>query len=312
MKRLTAGEVDQFAMEKRYCRKDGSTLWVNLTVSPTWKDGQRPRSHIAIVEDITRRKQAEQRLVHVNQTLEERVRDRTAQLVTINGELEGEVRQRQRIEVELRQSLEEKDTLLREIHHRVKNNLAVVSSLFYLESTRLADAHTIGVLTDARHRVRSMAMVHEELYRSRNLDGIEAPAYLQSLTEYLLRSHPIASTRVAVATDIDMLRLNADAAIPCGLILTELLTNCFKHAFPSDRTGTITVTFRPQGDDRVILAVSDDGGGIAPGTSIDNGSSLGLRLVRSLARQLDGTFAIESRQCGTEARVTFPAKAGVA
>ncbi len=291
VQRLTAGEVGQFAMEKRYYRSDGSTVWVNLTVSPTWQAGERPQHHIAIIEDITQRKQAEQRLVHANQTLEERVRERTT---------------------ELQHSLEEKDTLLREIHHRVKNNLAVVSSLFYLESSRTTDAHTMGVLRDAQHRVKSMAMVHEELYRSRNLAAVEAPEYLTSLTEYLLRSYANVSTGVKLKTEVERLRLDVDTAVPCGLILTELLTNCFKHAFPRGRFGTITVSLRQDDEAGVVLTVHDNGVGIGDHVALDNASSLGWRLVGSLSKQLDGTFGIRRTETGTEARLTFPMKAGVA
>ena len=290
VRRLNAGEVAQFSMEKRYHRRDGSAVWVNLTVSPTWQASERPQHYIAIIEDITQRKQAEQRLVQANQSLEERVRERTAAL---------------------EQSVQEKDTLLREIHHRVKNNLAVVTSLFYLESNRTTDQRAMSVLLDAQHRVKSMAMVHEELYRSRNLAAVEAPVYVKSLTEYLLRSYANVSTGITVKTDVENLRLDVDTAVPCGLILTELLTNCFKHAFPRGRSGAITVSLQ-QREAAVVLTVRDNGVGIGDHVTIANASSLGWRLVSSLSKQLDGTFEMRRTDGRTEAWLMFPVKAGVA
>lgn len=287
MQRLIAGETTQFAMEKRYRRRDGSIVWVNLTVSSTWNRGQRADHHIAVVEDITTRKQAETALRSWNQTLEARVEERTLQL---------------------RESLEEKETLLREIHHRVKNNLAVVSSLLYLAAARSDDGRAAHVLRESQDRVRSMALVHEELYRSGNLGAISFSDYVSRLLHYVLQSYGGGSPRIRTRLEIREVQLDADSAVPCGLILTELFTNALKHAFPDGRSGTIAVTLQNSDDGCHRLLVSDDGVGIAPGVEIDTAPTLGWRLVRSLTRQLDGTFTIRRTASGTEAALLFPAK----
>jgi PAS domain S-box-containing protein len=306
MARLKAGEIGEFSMEKRYYRKDGSIVWVNLTVSPTWKAGERPESHIAIVEDITERKHAEATLRDTNVTLEERVQERTSQLEGANRELEEQIGERRRVENRLRNSLQEKETLLREIHHRVKNNLAVISSLFYLETTYTKDGRTVRLLQEARNRVISMAMVHEELYRSGNLAAVNFRKYVEDLLNYLLDSYSTSSSPVRLTSDVEELLLGVDTAIPCGLILTELVTNSLKHAFQRRQPGTISVSLRKTAPDgEYVLTVADDGAGIASDLGAANGASLGLRIVRALTDQLRGNFSIRSSDPGTEAKVQF-------
>jgi PAS domain S-box-containing protein len=286
MKRLVEGDIAQFTIEKRYRRRNGSMVWVNLTVSPTWKPGERPDFHIAIIEDITARKHFEAQLRDMNQALEARVRERTSQLEA---------------------ALEEKETLLREIHHRVKNNLAVISGLLYLEASNVQDEQVLRLLEESQHRVRSMAMVHEKLYRSGNLSAVNCRDYLEALVIYLVQSYSSTSARVRVETNVDELYLDADTAVPCGLILTELLTNSLKHAFPADRSGTIGITLR-NSNGHHILSVSDDGVGLERHEEIESPSTLGLRLVHSLTRQLDGTIAFRATPPGLHAVLQFPSR----
>jgi two-component sensor histidine kinase len=295
-------------MEKRYHRPDGSIVWVHLSVSPTAKTGEPILHHIAVVEDITQRKHAEQRLLEMNSTLEARVHERTSQFEAANRELEGEIGERRRIEAQLRISLEEKDTLLREIHHRVKNNLAVVSGLFYLETTRVTDERSRHVLQEAQHRIRSMAMVHEELYKSDNLAAVSFPDYLRALVTYLLQSYTATSGKLTVEMQLDNLLLDADTAVPTGLIFTELLTNCLKHAFPGDRRGTVSVYLIADADGRHLLRVTDDGVGVAPELDVENAGTLGWRLARALTRQLEGSLMVRGTGSGTEAVLLFPHK----
>jgi PAS domain S-box-containing protein len=291
MERLHAGSTSPFNLEKRYCRKDGTTVWVNLTVSPTSNPGAAPTHHIAIVEDITTRKSAERErsalesaLREVNQSLELRIRERTRELEAANLQLE---------------------VLLREIHHRVKNNLAVISSLLYLESVGSGDGHTQRVLQDSQNRVRSMAMVHDELYRSADLSAIDARHYVDSLVNDLLVAYA-ASSRISLRTKIEPVPLNTDIAVPFGLIVTELVTNTLKHAFPHEGAGTISIAFHARADGSYVLTVDDDGVGVVMSQGPEAIGTMGLRLVRALARQLDAQFEIVNVAPGTRAILQVP------
>lgn len=267
MRRLLAGEIGKFTMEKRLCRKDGSVVWINLTVSPTWRPGEKPEFHIAIVEDITERKRADERLLA---------------------------------------ALQDKEVLLREIHHRVKNNLAVISSLFYLQSTYTRDEATIRLMEEGQDRVRSMALVHEILYRSENPAAVNFGEHVQSLADHLFRTYSSPDRFIQLETDLVPVMFSIEAAIPGGLILNELITNCLKHAFVSRDRGTVTIALRQEEGGLCILRVADDGVGLPLDLDVWSARSLGLRLVRSLAGQLNGTIEIRRADPGTEAILSFP------
>ena len=274
-----------------------STVVVGLVVAAAVAERDRSQRLLAV---------SEQRYRTINQTLEQRVRERTALIERTNEQLESQIHERLRAELQLRASLEEKETLLREVHHRVKNNLSVVSSLLYFEERAARDPRTSEFLAEAQHRVRSMAMVHEELYRSGSLADIDLRQYFERLSAYLSQSYPIASRRVVIdVRNIDAVSLDADTAIPCGLIFTELVTNAFKHGYPTERSGTIAVSVRLK-DGRCTLTVADDGPGIQGEPVSDTSSTLGLRLVHVLARQLGGVFAFAPTEVGTEAVLDFP------
>jgi two-component sensor histidine kinase len=202
-------------------------------------------------------------------------------------------------------SLHEKEVLLKEVHHRVKNNLAVISSLFYLQSTYTHDEPTIRILQESQDRVRSMALVHETLYRSEDFAAADFAQYAATLSEQLLRSHKPISSTIQLSTDLESVPMGIDLAVPCGLILNELLTNALKHAFPEGRGGEVCVALKKRADGTCLLRVADSGVGIPEGFDIDTAPSLGLRLIRSLARQIDGAFELERAGQGTDARLTF-------
>jgi PAS domain S-box-containing protein len=213
-----------------------------------------------------------------------------------------DITERKRTDLKLRASLQDKEVLLKEIHHRVKNNLAVVSSLFYLESTYTHDAPTMKILQESQDRVRAMALVHEALYSSENLQAVDFGEYGVKLSEQLLQTYASESTHIRLTSDVRSVRLDISRAVPCGLILNELMTNALKHAFPAGRSGQIRISLTEQNGE-CVLKISDDGVGLAPGST--SGTSLGLRIVRLLARQIDGEFAIESTEHGTEACLTM-------
>src|SRR5262249_8056693 len=150
-----------------------------------------------------------------------------------------DITERQQAEEQLQQLLYEKEALLREIHHRVKNNLTVISSLLDLQTDAIQDPEVHALLKDSQHRIRSMALIHEQLYRSDDLAWIDFAAYVRDLGTHIADAYCVNTGRVTLAMSLEEVRLNLDTAIPCGLIVQELLSNCFKHAFPGDRAGEI-------------------------------------------------------------------------
>ncbi len=208
-------------------------------------------------------------------------------------------------EERIRNSLRDKEVLLQEIHHRVKNNLQVISSLLSLQSRGIDDKATQQRFRESQHRVQSMALIHEQLYESESLSAINFPDYLRQLAAHLFRSYQVSSSRIELETDFADVEIPIDAAVPCGLILNELLSNALKYAFPDGRDGRVRVDFRPDGlTGRVMLKVSDNGIGMPPEVGLGNAQTLGLRLVRSLVQQLRGEVAI-SRSQGTAITVSF-------
>lgn len=190
--------------------------------------------------------------------------------------------------------LHEKEVLLKEVHHRVKNNLQVISSLLNLQAARLADPQTREALRESQHRVRTMALIHEKLYQSTDLAQIDFAAYLHSLVSYLRQSYRDRSEQVTILVRAEGVQLEIETALPCGLIVNELVSNALKHAFPAGRAGEIVITLTPRAAGRAQLVVSDDGVGLAPGVEIQRSSSLGLQLVHALVQQIGGDLRLES------------------
>jgi two-component sensor histidine kinase len=183
--------------------------------------------------------------------------------------------------------LHEKEVLLKEIHHRVKNNLQVICSLVGLQADSSQDETVRAVLSDVTDRVRSMALVHEKLYQSSDLSQIDFAEYARGLLGYLWRAHGNAAAVVRLTLDLELVALPIDTAVPCGLILNELAGNALKHAFPGRSEGEVTVSLRESVDGRICLCVDDNGVGLPAGLDWRQAQSLGLHLVQLLSRQLD-------------------------
>lgn len=207
------------------------------------------------------------------------------------------------IQARLRESLSEKELLLREVHHRVKNNMQVVSSLLAMQSTG-GDAAVAKKLEESQNRIRSIALIHEQLYRSTELEEIDARAYLETLTSQLVQSFGVPNVALELAVD-EGLTLDIDQSMACGLIVNELVTNAVKYAFPGGRAGTIHVVLREDAGER-LLEVRDDGTGMESPTNGPT-KSLGMSLVTTLARQLRGRSEVDGTH-GTRVRVRFPRK----
>ena len=206
---------------------------------------------------------------------------------------------------ELRASEERKDALLQEVHHRVKNNLAVICSLFYLESIHSSDEENAEIFRDMENRVHSMALVHESLYGAENLARIDFAEYARNLAEDILASHGNPTVPVRLKTELESVTMGADLAVPCGLILNELVSNAFKHGFPEGTEGEIKLTLHSDAGGRYTLCVQDSGVGIPAGLDIKTNQSLGLKLVRLLTQQIRGSFELVRSDPGTVAHLHF-------
>jgi PAS domain S-box-containing protein len=217
------------------------------------------------------------------------------------------ITERKQAEEALKRSLKEKVALLKEVHHRVKNNLQIVASLLSLQAGRTPNPEVVDVLHDTRNRVRSMALLHEVLYRSGNLARINFAAYVRELCAQMLRSSGPAAARVRVENHVAPIGLALEQAVPCGLIISELVSNSLKHGFPEDRSGRVVVELQPGDGQRLVLSVRDDGVGLPPDLDPAGTSTLGLKLVSNLAGQLGGQLVVERpHEGGATFRVVFP------
>lgn len=249
---------------------------------------------------IVRLNDGEKRWVH---GLGRLVEDSQGRLVEMVGTIQ-DVTERKEAAQALQRSLHEKGALLKEVHHRVKNNLQVISSLLRLESGRIDQDAARGVLHDMQNRIQSMAVLHETLYRSDTFAEVDLGAYLRQLAGRLLRASTATPNQIALHLDLAAVGLSLDQAIPCGLIVNEFVSNSVKHAFPAGRAGELRIELHRLTDQRLRVGVSDDGVGLPPDFERKKSASLGLQLVSDLVRQLNGVLEI---QAGPGARfdVTF-------
>jgi PAS domain S-box-containing protein len=203
----------------------------------------------------------------------------------------------------IKQSLKEKEILLQEIHHRVKNNIQVISSLLSLQSRFVKDDTYVEMLREAQNRIRSMALIHEKLYQTENLASINFNEYITDLVYSLFRSYGVNTQNITLTIEVEHVALGIDAAIPCGLIINELISNSLKHAFP-DGKGEITVKMRSV-DGTIHMTVSDDGVGMPETVDFATAESLGLHLVAMLAEDQLGGKVVLDRNAGTAFHITF-------
>lgn len=214
-----------------------------------------------------------------------------------------DITHRKNAEEKIKKSLEEKEMLLKEIHHRVKNNLMVISSLLNLQSRYIKDKAALDVFRESQNRAKSMALIHEKLYRSSDLKNIDFGEYIRTLSADLYHTYLLDPSSVKLNLNVKDIMLDINTAIPLGLIVNELLTNSMKHAFPECLSGTITVEFNKKAEN-FILKVSDDGIGLPDDFDINSTETLGLQLVNSLTGQIDGQIELD-RAHGTKFKVTF-------
>ncbi len=302
------GTSTEYSCEMQVTRKDRSRIWCKVSLSAVRANDGRPDNFTLVLDDISDLKHAEEELFQLNCRLEERVRERTLELQETNERLTREIDQRREAEERLKTSLQEKEILIKEIHHRVKNNLQVIISLLYLQAQNIRDPVLAGALTDSQTRVKSMALVHEKLYQSHNVSSVDFQAYLENLVANLLIAYDIDRTRVRVTIAVKDLSLPLNPAISLGLMMNELISNALKYAFPDGRTGTLEITGTAD-EEMIRIRIRDNGRGIPEGFDWKNAKSLGLHLVQMLSRQLKGSVEL-SRDGGTEFAISIPARAG--
>lgn len=256
-----------YDLEYRIVRPDGETRWVRDRAFPIANDSGEVYRVAGVVDDVTERKQA----------LEQ-----------------------------IKTSLHEKEVLLKEIHHRVKNNMQVITSLLNLQSRTIKDGQALSVFQDSQNRVKSMALIHETLYQSKDLSRINFAEYLQKLVAHVSRSYRIRPEAVKININVDDVSLPIDTAVPCGLIINELASNSLKYAFPADQSGEINITFE-RSDAHYVLRVSDTGVGLPSNFDPEKSKSLGMKLVRMLTDQISGELGCHNG-VGTTFEIKFPEK----
>lgn len=259
---------EDYQLEKRYLHPDGTVVWVHNSVSVVRDSDGRPLHLVAVVRDITEQKRVEAEMMRANQ--------------------------------DLQSALTEREVLVKEVHHRVKNNLQVVVSLLRLQASRLRDEVGSDALRESLNRVSAMSTIHELLYRSTTMADIDFAEVLRTLTANLHDAYGHNEDRVAMIVETDPVPVSMDAAVPLALIANELISNAFKHGFPDDAEGSVRVGLVRDGD-TVVLTVSDTGPGFVPPK---RSSSLGLMLVDRLVRQVSGELEMEPPP-GTRYRLKF-------
>jgi len=216
-----------------------------------------------------------------------------------------DITERTHMEQKVARSLKDKEILLKEIHHRVKNNMQVISSLLFMQAETLKDEKVKDILRESQNRVKSIALVHEKLYQSTDLDRIDYIDYLRRITSHLFESFRVNPSLITLKIDSEPVFLNIDKAVPCSLIVNEMLSNSLKHGFPGGKKGVITIDLRFEGG-KAILTYSDDGVGIPEAITLDRTESMGMQLIMGLTEQINGSIVLD-RHGGTKYTITFPA-----
>lgn len=230
--------------------------------------------------------------------------------VYVNGKFKGsrdilrDITEKKIINDELRVSLNEKEVLLKEVHHRVKNNLQVISSILNLQSSYVDDKLTLDILKESQNRVKSMSFIHENLYRTKDFNKIDFTEYIENLTKSMIHSYQYSDNNISLALDLDDVLLSMDLSIPCGLIINELLSNSLKYAFPDKKAGTISISVKKITNTKIQIIVQDNGIGYSKGLDSENEGSLGMLLVRTLIEQIDGNIELLKHN-GTKYLITF-------
>ena len=302
--RMQGKDVPPYDLE--FESKSGKKI-VGRIVSTLVKDNAGAITHdLVIMSDITPRKQAEDELKRHRDHLEELVNERTAELSKANKGLKAEIGQRKRTEEQIKAALEEKEVLIKEIHHRVKNNLQLINSLLNLQARRIPDEKNRSPFEECKNRISSIALVHEKIYESNDLAKINFGEYLHTLTTQFFTSYPGRLSHIDLKIDVQNILLPVNQAIPCALIINELLSNSIKYAFPpkQKKSGKILIQFKSGENNTATLTAADNGVGLPGGFDIDTSDTLGMHIISALVRQLHASIRVEGKK-GTTFTVRF-------
>ena len=262
---LLSGKIKNFSREQTYVRKDGELLSANVTVSLVRDSNDSPNYFVAVFEDITERKEHER---------------------------------------QLEDSIKEKEVLLKEVHHRVKNNMQVISSILNLQSSYIDDETALSILRESQDRIKSMSFVHESLYQSNTLSEVNFSEYIRNIAGNLFHSYGRPEGGITMQYELEEVFLNLDTSIPCGLIINEVVSNCLKYAFAGKEKGIIRIEFSKLSDGKLKLIIGDDGIGLPSNFDIENAETLGLQLVTTLVTQVSGELDIKTNK-GTQFSIVF-------
>ncbi len=284
--------------EVTYLTDDGNNLATEVTIAAVREIGEHGSAFVSISRDITNRKKTEEELENHRRNLEQLVTERTSAL-------EREIAENKATQVNLADSLEEKELLLKEVHHRVKNNMQVISSLLNIQAETADNELFSSLLGESQQRIKSMSLIHENLYQSDNLLEIDFEDYIEMLANSLCRFYAVPGVDVILDVRVDDVSLDIETAVPCGLIINELVSNSLKHAFKGRQgTGTISIAFKQAGCG-YALQIRDDGVGLPRDFQLDSSSSMGMEIVSILTQQLDGKIrTLETEGAGFE--ILFP------
>lgn len=288
---------ESFCLEYRFLHPNKKVVWVFGQAIVERDDQGNCIGYVGTITDISDRKKAEASLKQLNEELELRVEQRTVELIQ-------EIKERKQAEAKIRASLKEKELLLKEIHHRVKNNLQIISSLLSFQGENNPNSGILSLIHDSQNRIYSMALIHEKLYRSDDLAMVDLETYLMDLVTYLFQSYQISSDRVIPIFEVKSISLSIDTAISCGLIINELVSNICKHAFPDGREGIVKLTLSQNEAKEITIIIADNGVGFPHHINFRDTESLGLQLVCTLTQQLEGNITLNN-QFGTTFTLTF-------
>ena len=302
MDRLSGGDAIS-DYEFRVHNKNNELLWLGIFATTINYNGQ--KAGMGNIIDLTLKKQAELALQESRTELERRVAERTEKLSWSNKFLKKQITERIRAEQELTRSLQEKELLIKEIHHRVKNNLQIISSLLDMRSMRSSDREACKILEDAQAKIYNMALIHTQLYQRQPFDQINMERHVEDLFSYLSEVYAHMKNVVVPIIDCSDVCLSVTQAIPCAVIINELVSNAFKHAFNKMQKGKIEIYMKNFDDNRVLIRIKDNGIGITNEIDIQKLDSLGLKLVANLVQiQLKGKMQIQCNK-GTEVTISF-------
>jgi len=263
------------------------------------------QTNVELEKEVRTRRETEAELARYQHQLEQMVESRTAQLTVANEQLSREIADRKEAEKRIRASLKEKTMLLGEIHHRVRNNLQVISNLLNLSHRRTLNSEARQVLAEARSRVFSMALIHSQLYRSDDFNQVDMGRHVYKLWVSIHQIYEPVNRDVSPVIQCHDVRLSITQAIPCALVLNEAITNVFKHAYGDGKIGPCYISMERSQDDRILIRVRDEGCGIPQTVDVETTDTLGIKLMRDLVRhQLGGQFRIE-RNGGTDIWIEF-------